>query len=146
MDLLILLALSLAPGVVIIAFIYIQDKHEKEPAKLLIQSFFLGVISIAPAIALETIGEALGFGVSSSIIGTAIFAFLVVGFSEEFSKFIFLDRFAYPKPDFNEPFDGIVYAVMISMGFATAENIMYVVGSDSFGQGVSTGLLRMFTA
>ncbi len=47
----------------------------------------------------------------------------------------------FNNKNFNEPFDGIVYAVMVSMGFATLENILYV-----FHSGFTTGVIRMFTA
>ena len=50
--------------------------------------------------------------------------------------------------DFNEPIDGIVYGVTVSLGFATLENIYYVyVLSDYFGT-TSQGLaiLRSFSA
>jgi RsiW-degrading membrane proteinase PrsW (M82 family) len=47
----------------------------------------------------------------------------------------------YNNKNFNEPFDGIVYAVIVSMGFATIENIIYV-----FQYGFATGILRLFTA
>jgi protease PrsW len=60
---------------------------------------------------------------------------------EEAVKFFVVFRFLYPKKDFNEPFDGITYAVMASMGFATLENIAYTVD-----YGAATGVLRMFTA
>ena len=56
-------------------------------------------------------------------------AFFVVGFSEELSKFLIVLLFAQRHKEFNEPFDGIVYAVMVSMGFAATENIMYVMQS-----------------
>ena len=49
--------------------------------------------------------------------------------------------FLFPRRAFNEPFDGITYCVMISMGFATIENVMYVMDG-----GVTTALLRMVTA
>jgi RsiW-degrading membrane proteinase PrsW (M82 family) len=62
---------------------------------------------------------------------------------EEFSKFIFVRWVLYPNKNFNEPFDGIVYAVSVSLGFAGLENILYVMNSDN---GVATGFMRMFTA
>lgn len=71
----------------------------------------------------------------------AVHAFLLVALVEEFSKFIFVRGILYRNPNFNEPFDGIVYSVMVGMGFATFENILYV--SDG---GIATAVLRMFTA
>ena len=138
---LILIALTLGPVVAIIMFIYFKDKYEKEPLGLLLFSFFLGMLSTLPAIGLELLGEAFGFKESSNLLQTAIYAFIVVGFSEEFSKFIFLRWVIFPNKEFNEPYDGIVYAVMISMGFAAVENVMYVMKG-----GMHVALLRAFTA
>ena len=63
----------------------------------------------------------------------------MVALTEELGKFIILRFYAYPKKSFDEPLDGIVYGVMIGMGFATLENILYV---QKFG--IQTGFLRMF--
>lgn len=136
---LILLALALAPGLFIAVYIYLQDKYEREPIGLLLRYFFFGMLSIVPAILLETIGGGV-FNDASSVLSHLFHAFVVVGFSEELSKFIFV-RMAYKRPEFNEPFDGIVYAVMVSLGFATLENVMYV-----YNYGMDTALVRMFTA
>ena len=47
----------------------------------------------------------------------------------------------WANKNFNERFDGIVYAVFISLGFALVENIMYVIQG-----GASVGLIRALTA
>ncbi len=141
MNYLLLIAAAIAPAVAIMIFVYYKDKYEKEPLSLLIMCFILGVISVIPAIILETLGSYLGLRESASIIHTLVYAFVVVAFSEEFSKYIFLRYYAFKKKAFNEPYDGIVYAVMISMGFAAAENINYVL---NYGYG--NALVRAFTA
>jgi protease PrsW len=76
-----------------------------------------------------------------SLFSYAWFAFAVVGFSEEGSKFLMLRCYAYPKKVFAQPFDGILFSVMIGMGFATLENVEYV---EQFGAGV--GISRFFLA
>lgn len=68
-------------------------------------------------------------------------AFVVVALAEEFSKYVIVKYFAQPKTAFNEPYDGIIYAVMVSMGFACTENIMYVLEG-----GYEVAILRAFTA
>jgi len=50
----------------------------------------------------------------------------MVGFNEEFAKLVVLLLFAYPSRDFQEPFDGILYAAIVALGFATLENAYYV--------------------
>lgn len=135
-----LLALSIAPGIAICIFIYLKDRQQKEPIWLLLVSFLLGMVSTIPAIIIQMLlGANLETLAGKSYQQVAIFTFAVVALSEELSKFVMLRFFAYPKKAFDDPFDGIVYAVMVSMGFATLENIGYV-----YEHGISTGIMRMF--
>ena len=135
-----LLALAIAPGLAVVIFIIRRDLYNAEPAKLLVISFLLGIFTIVPAIVLEEIGIRLGLAGSSTLL-TMVSAFIVIAGSEELCKFLALRFYAYRKTAFDEPFDGITYSVMVAMGFATLENIMYV-----FQYGIGTGILRMFTA
>lgn len=137
----ILFAISVAPGLAIILFIYMKDKYEKEPRSYLFKCFLMGVLSIIPAVILSLSFEGSLTLESLNIPDQFIKAFFVVALAEEGAKFFFVRVFAYRNSNFNEPFDGIIYAVMVSMGFATAENILYV-----FSDGIGTGILRMFTA
>lgn len=141
MDIIALLALALAPGIAIGIYIYLKDKHEREPLSLLFISFLYGVLSTAvtlffslPLDFIFTINE-------TNVIHQFGNAFFKVALVEEFSKFIFIRFILYNNKNFNEPFDGIVYACMVGMGFATLENIIYV-----FQYGAPTGFIRMFTA
>ncbi len=134
-----LIGLAFAPVLVIIAFVWFKDKYDKEPIKLLLLGFILGGGAIVPAVILELLGNSLF--PRMTMLNIFFYAFFVVALSEEGVKYIVLRRFFYNKPAFNEPFDGIVYAVMISMGFAAIENLMYV-----FNHGTSVAILRMFTA
>lgn len=136
-----LLALAIAPAVAIIWFIYTKDEYEREPTGLLVTAFLLGIVSIIPALLGGALGESLGYAASVDIGTTAIYAFIIIALSEELAKFIFLRGYLFRKEDFNEPFDGIVYAVMVGMGFAAFENIVYVAQG-----GIEVAVLRMFTA
>lgn len=141
MDILILLALALAPGVAIGLYVYLKDKHEREPIGLLIRSFFFGILSVFVTLLLSRFIDNFITIDEQSVGEQAVHAFLIVALVEEFSKFIFVRGILYNNANFNEPFDGIVYSVMVSMGFATFENIMYVMEG-----GIGTALMRMFTA
>lgn len=138
---LLLLALAIAPALAIIWYIYTKDEFDKEPTHLLAQAFFLGIFSIIPALIGGSLGELVGIEANESIVLTFLYAFIVVALSEEAAKFLFLRGFLFHKKDFDEPYDGIVYSVMIGMGFATFENILYVLEG-----GVGVAILRMFTA
>jgi protease PrsW len=132
------LALAILPGIAISIYIYYKDIYQKEPSRLLIACFIFGMLSTIPAIFLEQFAQGLGFTDTTNVV---IFAFVVVAGSEELVKIMFLRHYIYPKPEFDEPMDGIVYSVMIGMGFATLENILYV---SSYG--IETAMVRMITA
>lgn len=138
-----LLITAIAPIFVIIIYIYVKDKYEKEPKRLLLLSFISGAIV---SILITTILYS-GFDVllplknHYSITQQFIKAFVVVGLTEEFSKYIIVRYVSQPRRAFNEPFDGIIYAVMVSMGFAATENIMYVLQG-----GYHVAIIRAFSA
>ncbi|NMH86104.1 PrsW family intramembrane metalloprotease [Flavivirga algicola] len=138
-----LLLFAIAPVFIIILYIYYKDKYEKEPKRLLFYNFLLGaIVSIVITTVLYYVSDSvLPILSSTSIFDQFIKAFFVVGLIEEFSKYIIIRYYAQRNEAFNEPFDGIVYAVMVSMGFAATENIFYVLEG-----GYQTALLRAFTA
>lgn len=135
-----LLALAVAPGIAISLFIYFKDKYNKEPLGLLLWLFILGMFSTIPAIIVQIaftkpVGQLMGEGVFY----TAVFSYIIVALSEEGSKFLVIRFFAFKRKAFDDPFDGIIYTVMVGMGFATLENIGYVTE-----HGFATGITRMF--
>ena len=138
-----LLLAALAPIIVIIIYIYLKDEYDKEPKRLLLYNFLLGaIVSIIIATVLYSGSDTfLRLNNNFSVVHQFFKAFLVVAVIEEFSKYIIVRYFAQPNKEFNEPFDGIVYAVMVSMGFAATENIMYV-----FQGGFEIAVIRAFTA
>ena len=141
MEILELISLALAPVVFLMTYVYVKDQYDREPLKYLIITFILG---IATAIPVVYIGGVLrqGLGVShDSILGLAVYAFIVVALTEEGMKYLVLRYYNYPHKEFDEPYDGIMYGVTVSLGFAAIENVLYVMDG---GQDVA--LLRMFTA
>ena len=136
-----LLALAVAPGAAITLYIYSRDKYDREPLKPLLISFLLGMVATAPAILIQNSLKPLVYVYCEgfSIWYYFLLSFIIVACSEEGCKFIMLRFYAYRNKAFNEPFDGIIYSVMIGMGFATLENIGYVLN-----YGFKTGIIRMF--
>jgi protease PrsW len=141
MNIAALLALAFAPGTAIMLYIYLKDHHEREPLILLLISFLYGGLSAIVTLVLSVPLNTLLLTVPDDVVSQFVNAFFKVALVEEFSKFIFVRFILFKNANFNEPFDGIVYAVMVSMGFATLENFFYV-----REYGFVTGLLRMFTA
>ncbi|HUR66471.1 MAG TPA: GNAT family N-acetyltransferase [Chitinophagaceae bacterium] len=135
------IALAIAPGLAICLFIFHRDAYNKEPKLTLISSFLLGAVSIIPAFYIE---RDLFSKFGNSLTDQALKAFFLVALTEELCKFLVLRLYSWRKKSFDEPFDGIVYAVIVSMGFATVENLLYVIRASQVGMGYQVALLRMF--
>lgn len=141
MQNILLIVLAIFPGLLICYLIYLFDKYEKESRLPLAICFGLGVASAFPALKLEEWGDSLGINEHEGFWMLMLLSFVVIALSEELVKFIVLIAYPFQKKFFNEPLDGIVYAVVIGMGFATIENIIY---AGRFGTG--TTIIRAFTA
>jgi protease PrsW len=143
-----LLYIAIGPGIAIAVFIYYSDKWDKKPKKLAIKCFFLGGLAVYPSYYYEgVIEKIIGLEISYweyssfSLTKTLLYAFFGVSLVEELCKFLFLKAFVLNEKEFNEPFDGIIYGGLVGCGFATVENILYVVP-----QGQEVGVMRMITA
>lgn len=134
-----LVFLALAPVFVIGFYVYYRDKYEKEPLGILIKALLAGVLIAFPVILVESFLSVFTgfFGMYRS----AYDAFVVAAFTEEAFKFAALYLLFWRAPSFNEKFDGLVYAVFISLGFAGFENMLYVLRG-----GFQVGWVRAFTA
>lgn len=137
-----LLLISVAPVFIILFYIYYRDKYEKEPIPLLAKGLGAGMIITVPVIFAEQMVSSILPHIFTENIGYAFGnAFLVAALCEEAFKLLAVYILVWKNPNFNERFDGIVYAVFVSLGFALVENIMYV-----FPNGMGTGIARAFTA
>jgi len=136
-----LLILAIVPGLLICYLIFRADRYEKEPKLMMLACFILGALITYPTMKVEAFAATLGWEDSANFIKLFIFSVVFVGLVEEAFKFLCLMVFPYLRKEFNEPLDGIVYAVFIAMGFATVENLLY---ADRFG--IQTIALRGLTA
>jgi len=139
----ILIIAAIIPGFVLLRYIYRHDRLEKEPSKLLGKLFLLGIISTICAVFTETIGSNVLGAVfyEGSFIYLLIENFIVIALSEEGFKYMVLSRATWKNPNFNCTFDGVVYSVYVSLGFAVWENIQYVLR-----YGFGNALVRAVTA
>jgi len=136
-----LLLLAIAPVFILIFYIYYRDKYEKEPIGMLIKALLIGAFIVIPILFVE---EFISIYIEKYHGATSAFlnAFVMAGFTEEIFKWLAVFIFFFSSKHFNERFDGIVYAGIVSLGFALVENLMYVFGTQS----VNVGLLRAITA
>lgn len=134
---------AVLPALFLMRYVYRQDRVEKEPPWLLGNLVFRGVLAALAAIVLEMLGQSVLNAMVEPDNPRYVFltAFLVVAVVEEGTKFFFLYRRTWRDPNFNFRFDGIVYAVFVSLGFAAFENVKYV-----FNYGLSVALPRAILA
>lgn len=126
-----MLIAALLPAILLGLFIWKKDP-QPEPAKWIIRAILGGVIICFPVAFCESFVSGLLFngGEPTTLFGTTCEAFLVAALPEEGAKLLILWLLVLRNnPYFDEHFDGIVYAVFVSLGFAAIENIFYVVGS-----------------
>ena len=134
---------ALLPALFLMRYIYRKDTIEKEPKGMLVGLVFLGVAAALVAVVLETLGTNLlsRYLQEGKPAHTIVMAFLVIAVAEEGAKFLFMLWRTWRDPNFNYRFDGIVYAVFISLGFAAFENICFVMG-----YGLTTAIARALLA
>lgn len=132
---------ALVPIVFFCFFIYLRDT-EKEPISSLVKAFLLGCVILIPVVIVEAIFTAIlsASGFSGSL-KHFLDAFGIAGFVEEGFKLLALLFFVRKNIQFDQRYDGIVYAAFISLGFASIENIMYI-----FEYGFQTAIMRAFMA
>jgi len=135
-----LIILALAPVFIIAGYIYFRDKYEREPWPVLLLSLLFGALTVIPISFVEGFLDQFT-GLFTGLLSAAWNAFVVAAFTEELFKYLVLFMLIWKSPEFNEKFDGIVYAVFVSLGFAGVENVLYVIG-----HGYETGLVRAITA
>lgn len=133
------LFLALLPSALLALYIYRKDTIEKEPPFMLWGLFFTGALTVVSAIVIGTLGEALFEDVvePDSLEWLLIDNFLLTALVEEGGKYFVLKKRTWKSPEFNYVFDAIVYAVIVSLGFATVENVLYVIDSD-----IGTAIMR----
>ena len=139
----ILIAAAVIPAVVLLVYVYKADHLDKESPRLLWNLVVRGVIATVFAMLTEWIGEFVlsSFVQEGTVLYNFLLYFIVVAVSEEGFKYLLLKQRTWKDPEFNFQFDGVVYAVFVSLGFALWENISYVLM-----YGFGTALIRAVTA
>ncbi len=121
-----LFSLALAPTLIILFYIFIRDKYEREPIQLLFTGVLYGALITVPISNTEHFVTRFIPQHSGLVMEAFYLSFFVASLVEEAYKYIILFFLVWRNRNFNERFDGIVYSVFISLGFAGIENILYV--------------------
>lgn len=139
----ILIAAAIIPAAFLMFWVYKSDHLEKESPRMIWRLVIAGVLAALIALVLEKFfGFILNISIdSSSQAYNVVLYFIIVAFSEEGAKYFMLWLRSWRSVEFDCQYDGVVYAVFVSLGFAVWENISYVLM-----YGFSTALVRAVTA
>ena len=139
----ILIAAAVIPAIFLMVKVYKSDRLEKESPRLLWKLVKAGILSSLLALVEERVLSLIldSFVDANTVAYNIILYFVIVACSEESSKYIFLKRNSWNSSEFNSQFDGVVYAIFVSLGFALWENISYVMS-----YGFATAVVRAVTA
>lgn len=139
----VLLAIALIPPVFLLFLIWKVDKLEHEPVKMILITLGLGAVCAGLALVLEiAVDQPIARAFDSNYaLYLIVDNFVGVALMEEISKMLVVMLVVWRHSQFNCRFDGIVYAVAASLGFAALENVKY-----TLSYGFATGMVRAFTA
>ena len=117
---------ALLPVVLVFRYVYKKDRAEREPLGFVLFVLLMGAVFAPLAGILEKIATQIitQFYTPETLAYEKVHNFLGVGLIEEFIKLIVLLIFVWRSPHFDYRYDGIVYAVASSLGFAALENVL----------------------
>ena len=135
--------LAFAPGIFWLWFFIRRATYRPGPRRLLVFTFLLGMASTIPAGIINSIflDDSI-LSDSANLASVAYGMLFVVGPAEETCKFLAVRLLAYRSPYFDEPGDGLVYSAAASLGFASLENLLYIL---IFGPAVMIGRAPLST-
>jgi len=120
-----LISWSIAPVMAIILAMMSLKTAGKKMFLFYISAYFIGLLTIIPMIAGLYYSSYLFLDHVRSIRRILFFSFVLVGFLAELTKFLFLRYHFMPKEKITKPVDGILFSVMIALGFSTVANIYF---------------------
>lgn len=136
---------ALFPAAALCIYVFKKDRAEKEPFGLLLLLLILGAAICFPAGEIEStlldsirnffIGSEMAYVKDGALYLTSDFTYILYNVAENFIgialveeglKFLVLYLVTRNNKNFNSLFDGIIYSVFVSLGFAALENVLYV--------------------
>jgi protease PrsW len=140
MEYLKLTSLFIPPLIAFLIYIYLRYKFRQFSYSLLLKSFLWGMVSILLVLAMQFFASFFQLDNLNNIRRVLFYALVIMAFFAELGKFFFLKGFVYTRAEFKTPVDGIIFGVMISMGFATMNNILVFINIPDLNVNVVNAL------
>ena len=125
MFIFVLISAAIAPGLALLSYFYLRNEMSTEPRKTLLQAFVYGALITFPIMFIQYVMREEN-AISNEIVSSVITASTL----EEFFKWLIIFVVILRHVEFDDPYDGILYGAAVSLGFATVENVLYLL---SFG-------------
>ena len=133
----IMIGAALLPALALLVYFVTSDRFP-EPKGAILGTFFLGVAIALPVLAIVLpLGAAIEPELDHPLALAGARAFLLAAIPEELFKLAVLLLYCRRHKAFDELMDGLVYGVTVSLGFATLENLFYVVGGGDGWAGIA---------
>lgn len=130
-----ILSAGVAPGLALLSYFYLKDEYDTEPISFVLKTFIFGALLVFPLMFIQYV-----FETEMIFQASWLNAFITSSLLEEFFKWFILFYTVYKHISFDEPYDGVVYGAAVSLGFATVENIFYLV-ANGFEHAIGRALL-----
>ncbi|MFO7613188.1 MAG: PrsW family glutamic-type intramembrane protease [Bacteroidales bacterium] len=140
MEILKFVSFFIPPLIAFFIYIYLRYRFRQWAFSLLIKAFFWGAFSIVLVLSVQILASYFDLDRLSNLRRILFYSLVVSAFFAELGKFFFLKVFIYPREEFKTPVDGIIFAVMISMGFATMNNLLYFINIPNLAVDVPNAL------
>lgn len=144
MDFILLLFITILPTLLLWKYVNKLDA-KKEPSKVLLKLFFAGIVSALLTVLVSLIIDGLIPGFIDAEITFSFTGFLYIFFGialiEEGFKFWMTYNWGLNEDSLDETYDTILYCMIVALGFATVENLIYSADGT-----ITTAIFRFFTA
>ncbi|MHC0036094.1 glutamic-type intramembrane protease PrsW [Pseudoneobacillus sp. C159] len=130
-----ILSAGVAPGLALLSYFYLKDEYDSEPISFVMKTFIFGALLVFPLMFIQHV-----FETEMVFQSRWLNAFISSSLLEEFFKWFILFYTVYKHLSFDEPYDGVVYGAAVSLGFATVENIFYLL-ANGFEHALGRALL-----
>ncbi len=137
----ILALFSVIPAAALAGYLWYDDPTLREPLDTIAITFVLavGFASIAALLNTFVLGllQSVVWIPGVAVFGPALFFFLFVGPIEESVKWLAVRTYSFRRPEFGAVVDGVVYGAIAGLGFATIENLTYIIQGYLFSGSAS---------
>ncbi len=121
---------AILPAILIGSLFYVLDKN-REPIRVVLRAFFFGIFSVPLFYIIYLALPKMTVTSEPTFREVILRAFYTAAFQEELAKYIVFLWAIYRHRHFNEWYDGILYGILVGLGFSFLENIFYFIDATN---------------